>query len=185
VLTPISGRLYDIVGPRWLVVSGLCVAALGSFLLSGINVDMTRHEVILWTCIRSAGVGMSMMSVMTGGLSSLPHDLTSSGSSINTLFQRVSAALGLAGLTAMATAQQSTLNAGRSALLSGSHPGLGHLGFDQMYGVYRSTQLQVLAESYSNVFILTGILTLVAAAGGLFLRSGPAPKSDGPKVIGE
>jgi MFS family permease len=183
VLTPFAGRLYDVVGPRWLVVSGLLVAALGSFLLSGINVDMTRHEVILWTCIRSSGVGLSMMSVMTGGLSSLPHDLTSSGSSINTVAQRVSAALGLAGLTALATTQQGDLSAGRGALLSGSNPHLAHLGYAQLSGLYRSTQFQVLAESYSNIFLLTGILTCVAAVGGLFLRSGPAPKTDGPPTV--
>jgi EmrB/QacA subfamily drug resistance transporter len=183
VLTPFAGRLYDVVGPRWLVVSGLLVAALGSFLLSGINVDMTRHEVILWTCIRSSGVGLSMMSVMTGGLSSLPHDLTSSGSSINTVAQRVSAALGLAGLTALATTQQGDLSAGRGALLSGSNPHLAHLGYAQLSGLYRSTQFQVLAESYSNIFLLTGLLTCVAAVGGLFLRSGPAPKNEGAPTV--
>lgn len=182
VLTPIAGRLYDLVGPRWLVVSGLLVAALGSYLLAGINVNMTRHEVILWTCIRSAGVGLSMMSVMTGGLSSLPHDLTSTGSSINTVAQRVSAALGLAGLTALATAQQSDLSAGRGSLLTASNPQLAHLGYAQLYGVSRSTNLQVLASSYSNLFLLTGLITCLAAVGGLFLRSGPAPKTGGPAV---
>ncbi len=57
---------------------------------------MTRGEIVLWTCIRSAGVGLSMMAVMTGGISALPTDLTTSGSAINTVTQRVSAALGLA-----------------------------------------------------------------------------------------
>jgi EmrB/QacA subfamily drug resistance transporter len=185
VLTPVAGRLYDKVGPRWLVFSGLMIAAFGSYLLSGISADVTRHEIILWTCIRAAGVGLSMMPVMTGGLSALSHDLTSSGSSINTVIQRVSAALGLAGLTALATAQQSTLAAARQGLLSASNPQFSHLGFGQLYGLYRRTQVEVLANSYSNVFLLTGALTAVAAVGGLFLRSGPAPHSGEPKAIGE
>ena len=180
LLTPISGRLYDKIGPRWLVVVGLGISAWGSFLLSGINPDMTKHEVIAWTCVRSAGVGMSMMSVMTGGISSLSTDLTTSGSAINTVAQRVSAALGLAGLTAMATIQQAQLSDGRGALLDGAHAAAARLSYVQMYGVYRQTQLAVLADSYSNVFLVTGVLTVVAAGGALFLRSGPADHS-GPK----
>jgi hypothetical protein len=50
-------------------------------------------------------------------LSALPHDLTTSGSAINTVTQRVSAALGLAGLTVLATSQQAQMAAGRAALL--------------------------------------------------------------------
>jgi hypothetical protein len=126
-----------------------------------------------------------MMPVMTGGLSALSRDLTSSGSSINTVVQRVSAALGLAGLTALATSQQSTLAAGREALLSASSPQFSQMGFGQLYGLYRSTQVEVLANSYSNVFLLTGALTAVAAIGGLFLRSGPAHHTGEPKVIAE
>src|SRR6185312_5800818 len=78
VLMPISGRLYDKIGPRWLVVSGLLVAAFGSYGLAGINPDMTREEVVMWMCIRAAGVGMAMMSIMTGGLASLNPNLTNS-----------------------------------------------------------------------------------------------------------
>ena len=141
---------------------------------------MTKHELIAWTCMRSAGVGLSMMSMMTGGISSLRTDLTTSGSAINTVAQRVSAALGLAGLTAMATIQQAQLSDGRGALLDGAHAAAARLSYVQMYGVYRQTQLAVLADSYSNVFLVTGVLTVVAAGGALFLRSGPADHS-GPK----
>jgi predicted MFS family arabinose efflux permease len=176
-LMPISGRLYDKIGPRYLVVSGLLVAAFGSYGLAGINPDMTRGEVVLWMCIRAAGVGMAMMSVMTGGLASLNPHLTNSGSAINTVVQRVSAALGLAALTAMATAQQAQLAQGRADLLEGtSHAA--HLHFLQLFGLYRRTQVSVLADSYANVFLLTAAITALAAVGALFLRSGPAKTGD-------
>src|SRR6185436_18552535 len=103
-------------------------------------------------CIRAAGVGMAMMSIMTGGLASLNPNLTNSGSAINTVAQRVSAALGLAALTAMATTQQAQLAAGRTALLQADSSQVAQLNFAQFYGLYRQTQLAVLANSYSNVF---------------------------------
>jgi len=174
VLMPISGRLYDKIGPRWLVVSGLLVAAFGSYGLARINPDMTREEVVMWMCIRAAGVGMAMMSIMTGGLASLNPQMTNSGSAINTVVQRVSAALGLAALTAMATAQQAQLTQGRADLLEGTSGHAAHMPLLQLFGLYRRTQVSVLADSYSNVFILTAAVTAAAALGALLLRSGPA-----------
>lgn len=171
LLTPIAGRLYDRVGPRWLVFTGLLIAAYGSYLLTGISPDVTRGEIVLWTCIRSAGVGLSMMSVMTGGISALPRDLTTSGSAINTVTQRVSAALGLAGLTALASTQQAQMAAGRAALLSQSAGD--HLQVLQQYAIYQRTHLQVFADSLSDIFLITAATTALAAVIALSLRSGP------------
>jgi MFS family permease len=177
VLMPVAGRLYDKIGPRYLAFFGLLIAAFGTFLLTGINPDMTRSELTLWMCIRAAGTGLAMMPIMTGGLSSLPGELTTSGSAINTVAQRVSAALGLAGLTVVATTQQAGLLASRAALVPSST--MSHLPQGQQMAVYQHTQLEVLAQSYSNVFLLTAILTLVAALLSLMLRSGPNPHSGG------
>jgi hypothetical protein len=159
-------------------VSGLLVAAFGSYGLAGINPDMTRTEIVSWMCIRAAGVGMAMMTVMTGGLAALHPQLTNSGSAINTVVQRVSAALGLAALTAMATAQQAQLAEGRADLLPSASSQANHLQLLQLFGLYRRTQISVLADSYANVFILTAAFTAAAAVGALFLRSGPAPHAD-------
>jgi hypothetical protein len=87
--------------------------------------------------------------------------------------QRVSAALGLAALTAMATAQQAQLAQGRADLLEQTGQA-GHFQLLQLFGLYRRTQVSVLADSYANVFLLTAAVTAVAAVGALFLRSGPA-----------
>jgi EmrB/QacA subfamily drug resistance transporter len=181
VLVPVSGRLYDKIGPRWLVVIGLSIAAFGSYLLAGINMDMTRHEVVLWTCVRAAGNGMAMMAVMTSGTSSLTTELTPTGSAVNTIVQRVSAALGLAALTAMATSQQTQLAAGRSPLI----PHLPRMPFPEMYAIARRVQLDALATSYANVFLLTAGLTALAALGGLLMRSGAAPHEAGHSVLAD
>jgi len=124
-----------------------------------------------------------MMPIMTGGLASLNPHLTNSGSAINTVVQRVSAALGLAALTAMAAAQQAQLSQGRADLLSTASVQPGHLQLLQLFGLYRRTQVSVLADSYANVFILTAALTAAAAVGALFLRSGPASHADSAEPV--
>jgi EmrB/QacA subfamily drug resistance transporter len=174
VLMPVAGRLYDKIGPRYLAFFGLLIAAGGTFLLTGINPDMTRSELVFWMCVRAAGTGLAMMPIMTGGLSSLPGNLTTSGSAINTVSQRVSAALGLAGLTAVVTNQEGGLMAARAALVPA-----GSMSPGEVLAVYQRTQLDVLAASYSNVFLVTGVLTLVAAGLSLMLRSGGNPHGGG------
>jgi hypothetical protein len=109
--------------------------------------------------------------------------MTNSGSAINTVVQRVSAALGLAALTAMATAQQAQLTQGRADLLEGTSGQAAHLHLLQLFGLYRRTQVSVLANSYANLFLLTAAVTAVAAVGALFLRSGPASHADSEAAV--
>jgi hypothetical protein len=74
----------------------------------------------------------------------------------------------------MATAQQAQLAQGRAELLEGTNSQAARLHLLQLFGLYRRTQVSVLADSYANLFLLTAAVTAIAAAGALFLRSGPA-----------
>jgi len=103
LIMPISGRLYDRFGPRWPAIAGLTLAGGGDLLLTGINADMPQGELMLWLVIMTAGLALAMMPIMTSGISALSPEIVNSGSAFNTLTQRVSSALGLAGLTALAT----------------------------------------------------------------------------------
>jgi EmrB/QacA subfamily drug resistance transporter len=188
VLMPIAGRLYDRFGPRWPAVIGVAIAGAGTLLLCGINPDMTRTEVVEWTMFRAAGLGLAMMPIMTGGLSSLPPSMTSAGSAFNNLVQRVSMALGLAALTAMATAQQAQFMADRSALLESAgeqiNPQLQAMQQQGLLGLYplmQRTQLDVLAETYSNVFLVAGVCTLLGVILAFMLRSGAAKSGSGER----
>jgi EmrB/QacA subfamily drug resistance transporter len=179
VMMPIAGRLYDRIGPRWLAVGGLSINAYGTYLLCGINADVTGKDIITWTMIRSFGIGLSMMPIMTAGIASLPRNLISYGSAINNLAQRGFAAFGVAGLTAWTVANQSQLMADRSGLLSGTGAStdprivaMQHQGPMGLYPLLLKTQAQVLAQTYSNAFLICTGLTLIGLVLAFFLRSG-------------
>ncbi|MBV8995445.1 MAG: hypothetical protein JO287_17495 [Pseudonocardiales bacterium] len=117
---------------------------------------------------------------MTGGLSALPPDILNSGSALNNVVQRVSQAIGLGGLTALATILQAQDLADRSGLLDPvtvTDPRItalrqqGPLG---LYPLWQRTNLGVLASAYSNIFLVITILLLIGALLALFLRHGPA-----------
>ena len=126
VLMPIAGRLYDKIGMRWLAVPGMALAGYGTWLLTDINPDMTEGDVVLWTCVRAAGMGLAMMPVMTGGMAILPQSAVNQGSAWNNVSRQVAGAIGLAAVSAMASIQQAQLLADRSAFITAGN--LAHYG---------------------------------------------------------
>jgi EmrB/QacA subfamily drug resistance transporter len=179
IATPIAGRLYDRIGARWPAVIGLLIDGVGTLLLTGLNADVTRTELSCWMTVRAVGVGLAMMPIITSGIAVLPSTLAGAGSTFTTLFQRVAAALGLAGLTGVATAQQAQYWADRTGLLkvagADADPRLlamSRQGPGGLIPLWRELHLEIQSQAYSNIFLVVGVATLVAAGFGLFLRHG-------------
>ena len=179
VMMPIAGRLYDRIGARWPAAIGLALDGIGTLLLTGLNADLPRPELAMWMVVRSVGIGLAMMPIMTSGISSLPPSTMSTGSAFNTLFQRVSSALGLAALTAMATAQRAQIMADRAALMSGQGANadprvltMQQQGPGGLIPLWRQLGVEVQAQVDANVFLLAGAAALVGAFLALFLRHG-------------
>jgi EmrB/QacA subfamily drug resistance transporter len=183
LLMPFAGLLYDKIGARWPAVVGLALVGSGILLLSRINVDITRGELILGMVVMATGMALGMMPIMTGGLSVLPPEVSDSGSAFNTLTQRVSAALGLAVMTALVQDNSAQFLADRSTLLeTGASPDLVQMeeqGTTGLLPLYQQVSGQVQAAAYSTGFFLAGSATLVGVVLALFLRSGkPAGGGD-------
>jgi EmrB/QacA subfamily drug resistance transporter len=188
VLMPFAGALYDRFGARWLAVIGLGLTGTGILMLSRINIDIPRSELRLSTIVMSAGLGLAMMPIMTGGLSSLPSEFSGAGNAFNTLAQRVSSALGLALITAMITADRAQFWSDRSALLAGTGANVDprivqmqQQGQSGLIPLWQEVSNQVQAQAYSKAFVVTGCVVLAGAALAFLLRSGrPAAGADKP-----
>jgi EmrB/QacA subfamily drug resistance transporter len=186
VLMPFAGLLYDKIGARWPAVVGLALVGTGILLLSRINVDITRGELILGMVVMATGMALGMMPIMTGGLSVLPPEVSDSGSAFNTLTQRVSSALGLAMMTAMVQDNSAQFLSDRSTLLeTGSNTQLTELqqqGLTGVFPLYQEVAGQVQAAAYSSGFFLAGSATLVGVFLALFLKSGK-PAGGGDRTV--
>jgi EmrB/QacA subfamily drug resistance transporter len=183
-LMPVSGYMYDRLGPRWPTMIGILICAYGTYLLCGINADMTGQEVVLWTWIRGVGNALALMAIMTAGLDAVPAHLVNEASAINNAVQRIAASLGLAVLTAVAAHQQAQLTADRGALMPGVTAGspaalndLMRYGVTGFYALYERTQLTILASAYSDVFLILAVLTGASVVlGALLTVSRPTSK---------
>jgi EmrB/QacA subfamily drug resistance transporter len=179
VLMPVAGQLYDRIGARWPAVIGLLVMAYGQYLLAHITPDTPRDSIVLWTTVRNLGTGLAMMPIMTAGIGALPASLTSSGSAMNNVMQRVSSSVAVAVFGGMIATQQAQLMTDRGALMPSTVNELPALqaaasqGTSGLLGVYQRLQQYVAAETYANAFLVVAMLCAGGAVLALLLRSGP------------
>jgi EmrB/QacA subfamily drug resistance transporter len=185
VLMPVAGQLYDKIGPRIPVAVGLAVIAYGSFLLAGIQPGTPRGDLILWTSIRNIGIGLAMMPMMTAGVSSLPTTLTSAGSAMNNVVQRVSSSVAVAVFGALNTgsAAQIVSDWGSNVVTGpGAVPGVAqaqHQGTAGMLGLYQQLSAAATTTTYANGFLISAVLCGGAALLALLMRHGKAPSTGG------
>lgn len=96
LLSPFSGKLFDIFGPRRLAVTGLAMAAVTTFFFSRLEIDTGFGYLLTVYAIRAVGLTLVNTPVMTNGMNDLPAHLTPHGSSLNSMLQQVSGAVGTA-----------------------------------------------------------------------------------------
>jgi EmrB/QacA subfamily drug resistance transporter len=186
LLMPIAGRLFDLVGPRYIVMVGLAFLALGSYLMAHMTVDTPRGDIEWWLTVRNIGVGLCMMPVITAGTSALPRALTSAGSSVNNVMQRLASSVAIAVFGSLNASSGAQIMSGRSALI-GADPyaaaqvaGAAGGGQAGMLGAYESLNQQVITQTYANGFYIVAIMALGGIVLAAFMRSG-GQQGGGPR----
>ncbi|MFC7392288.1 DHA2 family efflux MFS transporter permease subunit [Scopulibacillus cellulosilyticus] len=105
IMNPITGVIFDKIGPKWLAVTGLIITAVTTYMFSRLT-DSTTYTtlIILYSC-RMFGMSMLMMPIMTAGLNSLPQRLNAHGTAMVNTFRQVSGSLGTAFLITIMSSQ--------------------------------------------------------------------------------
>ena len=203
VIMPLAGQIYDRFGAKWPAAIGLAIVAYTTWDMATLTPDTPHGHLELILAVRAAGIGLAMMPIMTGGLSSLPARFTSNGSAFNTVVQRTSSAIGLAAMTALMTLQQaqgladrtgmansstgtsasSAASSAASAASAGSSAGSGSGAMMQQYQAFEQLQSQVFITSLNDLLIVTAILTAIGVPLALTLPGGKPAASDEPRVI--
>ena len=74
VAGPVSGRLSDKVGTRWLAVAGMALSATAMFILSGLAVDSSAVHVIIGMALWGLGMGTFSSSNTSAVMGSVARD---------------------------------------------------------------------------------------------------------------
>ncbi len=186
VLMPITGKLYDKVGPRPLLMFGVALLAFLTYQFHNLNLATATGTITLWVMLRGGVMAFANMPAQTAALADIPTELVGRASSITNIISRVSSSFGLAVLTSLLTTRQAfhvaryswTLNAADPivtrtvAAVSGALGG----GARGRMGALAWLQGQVAKLSFvgavDDVFVVAAAFTVLALVPAFFLRRG-------------
>jgi len=103
IMSPISGTLFDKVGPRPLAIVGLLITVITTFQFTHLTLDTPFNYIVILYTIRAFGVSLLMMPIMTAGLNQLPQHLNSHGTSMTNTLRQVSGSIGISLMTTIFT----------------------------------------------------------------------------------
>ncbi|GAA0349316.1 DHA2 family efflux MFS transporter permease subunit [Oceanobacillus sp. FSL W7-1281] len=96
IMSPITGRLFDKFGARTLTLVGLVITGVTTYFFTQLDLEITITSLMVIFALRSFGMSMVMMPVMTNGLNQLPMYQNPHGTAMNNTLQQVSGAIGSA-----------------------------------------------------------------------------------------
>ncbi|MFD2618658.1 DHA2 family efflux MFS transporter permease subunit [Terrilactibacillus laevilacticus] len=96
IMSPITGKLFDRFGAKWLAVSGLAMTIVTTYLLTKLTLDTTFTYVVLVYTARMLGMSLIMMPIFTAGLNELSLELNRFGTAMVNALRMVAGAVGMA-----------------------------------------------------------------------------------------
>src|SRR5699024_23931 len=80
IMSPITGRLFDKYGGKWLALTGLGIVTITTFLFTTLSLETSFTYLTIVYAIRMFGLSFALMPVMTLALNQLPPKWYSHGS---------------------------------------------------------------------------------------------------------
>jgi len=183
---PITGRLYDRIGPRPLVIIGLLLLAGVTFLFHNLNLATATSTIIVWVMFRGMVMSLAMMPAQTAALVDIPTELVGRASALTNIISRVASSFGISVLTSILTSRQAFHGARLSWSLSAANPAAASslakagalLGGGARGRTAALAYLQgmvakaAFVNAIDDVFLITAAFILLALVPALFLKKG-------------
>ncbi|WP_338554254.1 MDR family MFS transporter [Paenibacillus sp. KS-LC4] len=96
MMMPVSGKLFDKFGPRFVILPGLFLIALSLWLFAGIDSDAARGAIMFNHILLFLGISFVVMPAQTAGLNQLPRHLVPHGTTIYNTLQQIAGGIGIA-----------------------------------------------------------------------------------------
>ncbi|KLU66158.1 multidrug export protein EmrB [Desulfosporosinus acididurans] len=193
IMGPIAGAVFDLIGLRVLAVVGMTITAIATWEFTKLtNATMYDNILLLYT-IRSLGVSLIMMPLMTAGLNELPRHLNSHGTAMFNTMRQVSGSLGTAILVTIMSTRTTIHFATYSSTITSLNPSIlvqlnnfiSHLGLSPQTGrilglqeIYGLVSEQATIQGINDSFIVATVLAIIGLIPALFIRKAVASKSD-------
>ncbi|MBF6841822.1 MFS transporter, partial [Acinetobacter baumannii] len=122
LMSPVTGRLFDKYGGKWLAVVGFSLVTLTGVAFTQLTPDTTYAYLATVNALRMLGTSMVMMPVTTAALNQLPPRLIPHGTAVNNTLRQVAGSVGTAVLvTVMSMATRDPAVHGMQGLVHGAN----------------------------------------------------------------
>lgn len=195
LMMPISGNLFDKIGAKALVIPGLIILAISSYeLATAITMNSSKGTIIFINCIRSVGIGLSMMPISTTGMNCVPTPLVGKASALSNTIRQIAGSLSI---TIVSTIMQGRTDYNYSklseqinvynktsndtiSLLTGAYM---HAGQSRAMAqgsalstLTKMIQGQATVDAMAYSVAVTAVIVFAAMILALFMRTKKAPK---------
>ena len=189
VTMPISGKLFDKIGPRPVVIAGLLLMGYSTWELSFINMSTSNAGLTRILIERGLAMGLVMMPVMTVAMNSVPPRLIARSSSLTNVLRQVFGSFGTAIFVTLLTTRQTFHAAIYSQSMTSDNPGIRTaiagiqntllqqgLSLVQakeamLSAIYGQVMLNSSVMAFDDCFYIAAAVCLVAVIPALFLHT--------------
>jgi EmrB/QacA subfamily drug resistance transporter len=95
-IAPVSGRLADRFGPRWLIVGGLVLVSSSLVVFTGLAVDSGYTALLPGFMLLGIGIALTMSPMTTAAMNAVPVQKAGIASGVLSMFRMVGGSLGIA-----------------------------------------------------------------------------------------
>lgn len=103
LMSPVTGKLFDLFGGKWLAVFGFTLVTVTSGLFAMLSAETSFAYIATVNAARMVGTAMVMMPVTTAALNQLPSALVPHGTAVNNTMRQVAGSVGTAILVTVMT----------------------------------------------------------------------------------
>jgi EmrB/QacA subfamily drug resistance transporter len=96
IMSPITGKLFDKYGAKWLTIIGMALTILTTYALTKLEVTTTFTYVVTVYTLRMLGMSLVMMPIFTAGLNELSSNLNKYGTAMVNTLRMIAGAVGMA-----------------------------------------------------------------------------------------
>jgi EmrB/QacA subfamily drug resistance transporter len=100
-LSPLSGTLFDKLGPRPLAMTGMLITVITTYEFTQLTLQTSYTFIIILYTIRSIGMGLMMMPISTAGLNELPQKKNPHGTALSNTARQIAGSIGISWITTM------------------------------------------------------------------------------------
>ncbi|MDA8065910.1 MAG: DHA2 family efflux MFS transporter permease subunit [Thermaerobacter sp.] len=179
VISPISGRIYDRFGPQIVIIPGLVVIGIFTYMLHFIQIAISDAAIEIWLAGCYLGLGLVMTPMISSAMAHIPPQHSGTANTLFSIVRSASASFGLAMLNVMLLNDEANyMSSMRGYYTPGSHATVAaqmaahtaQLPQAMLSNIYQIIQTNALVQSIDNIFLFVSAMAFAAIFLAVFLR---------------